>query len=564
MTKKQMIFDMLLLAILSGVLFSLFSGSYPFLIPDEARYSEIAREMVASGNYITPHLNGSLFLDKPILLYWCESILIHLFGLHEWSVRLLPECLGVLGCLVTYWAGVTLYNRRTGLLSALILMTMGFYFFAAHYINMDLMVAVCISCALWFFIVAVNTYGAVSHRALFLLAYVFVGLAFLAKGLIGFVFPLAIIGLWVVIMNQWRLLKKMHVITGVIIISVIVAPWLILIQRETPLFGYYFFYVQQFSRYLTKSFHQHQPFFFYIPVILAGCLPWTIFLCQSIRFVSGKMIKNIKHSGKELFMLIWVFSVLVFFSIPHSKLAGYILPVFPPLAMMVAHYLDAHWDRLTKTKNLKVCGVIWALLALVMSLVFIVIAYRQLWIFSNSVIYFYVLSGLLLLSAVLGMAIACYAKNFKTFFVVLFSIALMTEVTVVASIKTYSLGSIKSLALEIRQKIKPQDVIVSFDRYYYDLPLYVGQNVIVVSDWHLSLNIKDNWRKELGESILYEHSQQSLLIDQKQFNRLWHGSHRVFVVVSSGDEETGLRRLVQSPVYKLGQSGKVVLLSNEE
>lgn len=558
MKKTHIILDMLLLTILSGVLLSLFSGSYPFLVPDEARYIEIAREMVASGNYITPHLNGSLFLDKPILFYWCESILIHLFGIREWAMRLLPECLAVIGCLVTYWAGVTLYNRRTGVLSALMLMSMGFYFFVAHYLNMDLLVAVCVSCALWFFIT----------RKL-LLVYVFSGLAFLAKGLIGVVFPIAIIGLWIVFMNQWQLLKKMHIVLGLLIIVAIVMPWIVLIQKQTSLFLYYFFYVQQFSRYLTKNFHQHQPFFFYILVILAGTLPWTLFLFQSFYFFIRDIIKDLKNSGKELFLLIWVLCILIFFSLPHSKLAGYILPVFPPIAMMIAHYLDVNWNQLATMRSFKSCVVIWSVLALIFSLMFMYVAHHQLWISSSSIAYVYALSSLFFLSAVLSIGIVFCSKDVKTFFITLFLIACMAEVIAIASIWTYPLHSIKSLALDIRRQIKPNDILVSFDRYYYDLPLYLGQNVLVVSDWHLSLDIKDNWRKELGEGILYKrylkrHSQQPWLIDQQQFNTLWHGTQRVFVVVRADDEEIELRRLVKSPVYTLRQSGQVVLLSNEE
>lgn len=563
MTRKKIVLDMLLLAILSGFIFSLFAGSYPLLTPDEARYIEIVREMVASGNYITPHLNGSIFLDKPILFYWAESVLIHFFGLHEWSVRILPESFGMLGCLFAYWAGMRLYNRRTGLLTALILMSMGLYFAIAHYTNMDLMIAVLVSCVLWLFIVAVHNDKTVSRNRQLLLAYFFMALAFLAKGLIGFVFPIAISGLWILLMNQWRLLKSMRLISGLIIIAMIVAPWVIMIQRETPVFSYYFFYVQQFSRYLTSGFNQHKPFFFYIPVILAGMLPWTIFLCQAIAYFIKQIVKNIKRSGKELFIVIWPLAILIFFSIPHSKIVGYILPVFPPTAMMIARYIDVNWNWLARAKALKCSGMIWSLLALIASLAFMYVAQSQRWVSPASVIYLYILAALFFASAVMSTGLVFYSKNFKTFFVAFFSMAVLIEIIMVASVWTYPLNSVKPLALEVRQKIKSGELVISFDNYYHDLPLYLGQNVYVVSDWHLSPWMKDNWKRDLGEGILYQHDQQPYLIDQEKLVILEQGYRRIFVLVNTGSDEKRLRRLMKSPLYRLNQVGKVALLSNK-
>src|SRR5580692_6687416 len=104
--------DILLLTGLFALLYFLGLGSYPLFTPDEGRYSEVAREMIATHNYITPNLNGVVFLDKPILYYWLQVSAIQLFGLKEWALRLWPAILGVLGCLVTYATGRVLFNRR--------------------------------------------------------------------------------------------------------------------------------------------------------------------------------------------------------------------------------------------------------------------------------------------------------------------------------------------------------------------------------------------------------------------------------------------------------------------
>src|SRR5580692_10383961 len=132
-TLRQCLIDMLFLTVMLGIFYALWMGSYPLFTPDEGRYSEVAREMVASGDYITPRLNGVAFLDKPALYYWLQASAIKVFGLKEAALRFWPAFMGVLGCLITYLAGNLLFNRRTGILSAVILGTCPLYYGAAHY-----------------------------------------------------------------------------------------------------------------------------------------------------------------------------------------------------------------------------------------------------------------------------------------------------------------------------------------------------------------------------------------------------------------------------------------------
>src|SRR5579862_9516747 len=139
---KPFLLDLLCLTALIGFFYYFYLGTYPLFTPDEGRYAEVAREMVATGDYITPRVNGVAFLDKPILYYWLQAAAIHLFGLKEWALRFFPALLGLLSCLVTYSCGCVLFNRRTGLLASLILATSPLYFSGAHYANLDLEMAV--------------------------------------------------------------------------------------------------------------------------------------------------------------------------------------------------------------------------------------------------------------------------------------------------------------------------------------------------------------------------------------------------------------------------------------
>src|SRR5580692_7343889 len=140
-TLRQCLIDMLFLTVMLGIFYALWMGSYPLFTPDEGRYSEVAREMVVTGDYITPRLNGVAFLDKPVLYYWLQASAIHLFGLTESALRFWPALLGILSCLIVYLAGRQFFNRRTAIFAAIILATSPLYYAASHYANLDIEVA---------------------------------------------------------------------------------------------------------------------------------------------------------------------------------------------------------------------------------------------------------------------------------------------------------------------------------------------------------------------------------------------------------------------------------------
>lgn len=331
--------DILFLSILFIIFYTVWLGSYPLFIPDEGRYSEVAREMIASGDYITPRVSGIAFLDKPILYYWLQALAMNLFGIKEWALRLFPALLGVIGCLMTYVCGRHLFNRRTGLIAATVLATTPLYFGSAHYANLDLEVAVFISCTLLCFISGIFAEG--KQKTYFFLAmYLFAGLAFLTKGLIAIAFPGLIGFTWMVTHKRLDVLKHMRLILGIILFTSIALPWYILVQKANPEFLHFFFVTQQVTRFLSAAeFNNPTPFWFYLPVVLLGFLPWTLFLIQSIR-------KRDKSAILTYFIL-WASIIFIFFSIPRSKTIGYILPVFPALAMIVGNYIAKAWDKLS-------------------------------------------------------------------------------------------------------------------------------------------------------------------------------------------------------------------------
>ena len=272
--KKQTIYvDLFWLTLGLSFIFFLFGHDHPLINPDEARYTEIAREMLATGDFITPKLNNVIFFDKPILYYWLQAFSMKLFGVNEWAARFFPSIYGIVGCLLMYCGGTFLINRRTGILAALLLACSPFYFFAAHFANMDLEVAVLITGSLTLFLIGIQDKYAQQSKWLLWGSYAFAGLAILTKGLIGIVFPLMIIGCWILLTGKWAILKRMRILSGIIIIAAIVCPWFYLVQKHNPTFMHYFFTIQHFERFTTTDFNSQSPAWFYLPIVLFGLFP---------------------------------------------------------------------------------------------------------------------------------------------------------------------------------------------------------------------------------------------------------------------------------------------------
>ena len=562
MIKKQALFDSLFLAIMGALFFGAFLGSYHLITPDEGRYVEIAREMVVSGNYITPQLDGTIFLDKPILFYWLESFLIKVFGLHEWSVRILPAFFGLFGCLVNYWAGLYLYNRRTGLLAALILMTSQLYFLASHYTDMDLMVATLVACTLWLMLIALHMPLGLKRDGCLAGAYCLLAAGFLTKGLLALVFPFLIVGVWIIVLNRWSVIKHLRLISGLFLFVILVAPWMLIVERANPEFFYYFFVVQQFSRYLTHDFNMQQPIYYYLIVVLAGMLPWTLFLFQSGRYYIKQVVGNLHKADKELFIVLWPAIIFIFFSIPSSKIAGYILPIFPPLAMMIARYFDVQWNNLPTSRNLKICAIIFLLFGIITSAVLIYTAGLNSISTSASFAYLCSIATVMMVGAVFVVGIALYQADFKKFIIALLLTTIVANIIGMSGVWSFRLNNVKSLALAVKKEIQPGDKIITYEKYFQDLPVYLQQRVYIVSNWSDPNLIKnDNWRRELAEGIIYQHYKQPFLIDNKQFAKLWYSKNRVFVFTSEHKVQE-LQTQIHGTIYYLLTKDGIVVLSN--
>jgi 4-amino-4-deoxy-L-arabinose transferase-like glycosyltransferase len=557
---KQWVSDLILLTLFLGIFYALWIGSHALFTPDEGRYSEVAREMIVTGDYVTPRLNGVVFLDKPIMYYWLQASAMLMFGIKEWALRFWPALAGVLGCLMTYVAGRMLFNRRSGIIASIVLASSPLYYGAAHYANLDLEVAVFISISLMSFIVAIQS--ASKHiRDIFLItAYVFAGIAALTKGLIGIAFPGMIIGIWIILSGRWDTFKKMHLFLGLSLFTAIALPWYILVQKANPEFFQFFFVKQQVSRFLTtEAFNNRTPGWFYVPIVLGGLFPWCIFVIQAVAQNLKLAWKDRKNHSTELYLLIWLILIFTFFSFPKSKTVGYILPIFPALALLIGSYLSTCWDKMTK-------GVFRGLLAFLAlgiggAIVCLTIPHTPYHPALGMTPYLTFSAALLLIasSALIFLLLTKPRTSYAFIAVSLTAVAFL--LTVAASSGVINEKTIKPLAVQIKPIMQPNDEIVAFYKYFQDLPIYLEKRITIVADWNAKdIPLKDNWVRELWYGMPFQDTKE-WLIGEDLFWKRWNGENRLFVFTNE-HYYNAIQKKSKKPVYKIAEFNQAIVISN--
>jgi 4-amino-4-deoxy-L-arabinose transferase-like glycosyltransferase len=330
-------------------------GRLPFIGPDEPRYAEVAREMYATGDWITPRLGGIKWFEKPALTYWLLAAGYALFGENEFGARFGVAAVSTFGALLLYFFGRRARSARFGYLSAAALVTCGLWPGFARGVTCDLPLTVAIEFALLsFFLWESKESEAGSGRLWYVFCFA-LGLATLAKGLVGVVLPLMIIAPYLILTGAWRsLLRPRLIIFGALIFLGTAAVWYApVIARNGREFIDEFFVGHHFRRYLSNKYRHPQPFYFFSMVAVAGSFPWSFYLLSSLGQTLVCLWRGRTKVGKtkvcpadrlNLLLLFWIVAPIVFFSFSGSKLPGYILPVFPAVALMVGGELERWWS----------------------------------------------------------------------------------------------------------------------------------------------------------------------------------------------------------------------------
>jgi 4-amino-4-deoxy-L-arabinose transferase-like glycosyltransferase len=343
----------------------------PLMEPDEGRYSAIPSAMNASGDHVTPRLKATVYFEKPPLAYWATALFFKLFGENEFSSRLFVA-LCAWGCIIlTYRMGMFFHDTRTGLFAAAILSTF-LYHAAIGRINiLDMPLAFFVCLASWS---GFRYFVAGPRRKPWLyLLYLFSALAFLAKGLIGVVFPFGILFIWLILSGRWRQTLTLFSPFGMVLFAAVALPWLILVQQANPDFFRFFFIQEHLLRYATKMHDRYQPIYFYLPIILAGTLPWCAFLPETMRGIRWKEVTALFGGEEKRLLLVWIGVVLVFFSLSSSKLIPYIAPVFLPLALIFGHIFRRHEDTTQESAERGAVPIRYRATAILQSLLFMTV-----------------------------------------------------------------------------------------------------------------------------------------------------------------------------------------------
>jgi 4-amino-4-deoxy-L-arabinose transferase-like glycosyltransferase len=409
----------------------------PFMLPDEGRYVGVAWEMIRSGDWLTPTLNGLPFFHKPPLFYWITAASMSAFGPHEWAARaasILGGTIGAVGLFVfaRRWSG-----ERVARLALLALMAQPLFYVGSQFANLDMLVAGCITATILLAADAVlSADRGLPYQPALLGAYAMAAFGVLAKGLIGAVLPTLVLLPWLFAMRRPALILTLISWRGLALFLLIAGPWFLAMESRFPDFLNYFFVVQHFKRFTSGGFNNVQPFWFYPVVLSLLSLPWLPWMARLL--IRGRATSAM--GPVELLMLAWAGMVIAFFSLPQSKLVGYVMPAVPPMAVLMALGYLCRGEPSPRT--------------------------RRWWQIS---------------------AAATVAATLAT----------------IAGLSLFPPNSTRGVALRLLQLRAPGDSVFMLGKFYGDVPLYarLGQPSEVVEDWLAAdLADHDDQRKELADA----------------------------------------------------------------
>jgi 4-amino-4-deoxy-L-arabinose transferase-like glycosyltransferase len=323
------------LSVLLAALWLAGLGQRPLFNPDEARYAEIPREMLAGGDWVLPHLNGLVYAEKPPLQYWATALAYRCFGLNEFAARLYGA-LCALGTIGLVWAvAMRLGGEPAAWRAAAMLSGMLIFAVLGHLLTLDMSLTFYLTLSLTGFLFAQPLKNQPTHaRFWMLLAWVAAALGVMTKGIVAAAIPAAVLILYTLWTRDFSVWRRLQLPLGLVLFLLIAVPWHWLAARRDGDFLEFYFVHEHVARYLTPVAQRVEPWWFFVGVFVAGTAPFTFSALRVVGF--GWRRSNSSGFDARLFLWIWVAFIVVFFSLSDSKLMPYILPVMPAVALLVA------------------------------------------------------------------------------------------------------------------------------------------------------------------------------------------------------------------------------------
>jgi len=378
-------------------------GVRPILIPDESRYAEIPREMIESGDWVVPRLNGIRYFEKPVMGYWLNALSIKLFGENAFAVRFPSAMATGFSALILFLLVRRFGNESSLAMSAVLIFLTCFAVYGAGTFNiLDNMLTMFVTASMTSFFFAINSKVLTKKRqGFFLLFGIFCGMAFLIKGFLAFAIPVVVI---IPFMLWERRFKELFIIPWFPIVGavLVILPWAVMIHNKEPDFWHFFIWNEHIKRFLSESAQHHESFWYYLELLPVAALPWT-FLFPAV--IIGLKKAKIKTSI-DRYILCWFLFPLLFFSISKGKILTYILPCFVPLAILVSKGLHEYFEAGGK-KAFNAGGKVLAFLMVVIATALVIVQingfngfkpYHQTWKWAFAVISLLTFMFILLLS----------------------------------------------------------------------------------------------------------------------------------------------------------------------
>jgi len=432
-----------------------------------------------------------------------------------------------------------------------VLATSLLYYGLGRAIILDMPVSVLLTAALLSFLLGMHEVPGPRRRLFLWSFYAFSALAVLTKGLIGMLIPGMVIGAWIMVLGEWRVLKTMYLPTGLALFLLIAAPWHIMVGRANPEFFHFYFIQEHFLRYLTTMHSRYQPPWFFIPVILLGLFPWSAFLVQAVKHSLPSTWRERHEHRDALFLILWAGLVFLFFSASDSKLVPYILPVFPPLALLIGRYLG---DALDSRDFPGVRAGYALLLTAQVILGGAMIALPYFWRTPDvqALGWYPAAAGCtLLIGAVLTAALARF-RGFRFAFMAAAVFGALFLVELNAAAPRIDTKSIKTLAADLKPLVKPGDEVASYLTYYQDLPVYLERRIITV-----------DWKGELDFGAGVEDTK-AWMMDSAAFWKRWTGPGTIYLLMDVKIHEAMPFLNPHVRLYPVARDENTIVVSNRE
>ena len=515
---------LVILLMLGLTLFFFRLGDRPLWDTDEGMHAATSKDMVISGDYITPRLNGESFYDKPVLFNWFAAAAMRVFGFTEFAARLPAALLGLGTVLLTYLFGRRMFNPTVGLLGGVALATGIEYIILSRTVVHDIALVFFMSLALYSFY---SAFEGEQHRTIHLLVfYASLGFAVLAKGPLGLLLPGLIVGLFLLMTRRLAFLKEMKLGWGIVVFLLVAAPWYALIMLRNPDYAGYFFLKQNVMNFISAEARHPRPFYYYFHILLGGFFPWSFFL--PLALIHGVRRRSEEYGAARLYLLLWLGVVFVFFSMASSKLSPYILPLFPAAAILVGDL----WHTLLKapTTGLR-RGFMYSLLPL---LIIFLVGLIAIWINPLTRLEYKYGIDLMRINALVLLMLACvavafflllrrrYAGSFSSLAGLVVAAIVYFIVLVVPAINPYR--STKGMAATLDAMLPPGEAMVFFVDLRDSALFYTNRLAVVLLEPERLME-----RMSRDERAL-------CVIDRKHFEYLEDLQKVVYVIETEGSK----------------------------